>query len=169
LRANWRRGGRGHGGKRAGPIGFVEENVPSQARREARKRLTAAKAFMLNEWQRKRLLVRPSPCSYAPVGNNWKPRHARPGPRRTISPSGSRTEGRNIPSTSAWLRDEAYPRGGRTEIKRSDDRRTEAWRRASGIAPCWAGAARSPEGRSVSPPPRRSDLVMQRAATSMRS
>jgi hypothetical protein len=27
----------------------------SQARREARKRLTAAKAFMLNEWQRKRL------------------------------------------------------------------------------------------------------------------
>jgi hypothetical protein len=44
LRANWRRGGRGHGGNgwRAGPIGFVEENVTSQARREARKRLTAA-------------------------------------------------------------------------------------------------------------------------------
>jgi hypothetical protein len=33
----------------------------SQARREARMRLTAAKAFMLNEWQRKRLLVRPCP------------------------------------------------------------------------------------------------------------
>jgi hypothetical protein len=29
----------------------------SQARREARKRLTAAKAFMLNEWQRKRLIA----------------------------------------------------------------------------------------------------------------
>ena len=29
----------------------------SQARREARKRLTAAKAFMLNEWQRKRLVA----------------------------------------------------------------------------------------------------------------
>ena len=39
----------------------------SQARREARMRLTAAKAFMLNEWQRKRLLVRPCPlllCSH---------------------------------------------------------------------------------------------------------
>jgi hypothetical protein len=60
LRANWRRGGRGHGGNgwRAAPIGVVEENVTSQARREARKRLTAAKAFMLNEWQRKRLLAR---------------------------------------------------------------------------------------------------------------
>jgi hypothetical protein len=33
------------------------ENFMSQARREARKRLTAAKAFMLNEWQRKRLIV----------------------------------------------------------------------------------------------------------------
>ena len=77
-----------------------------------------------------------------PLGR--KVRHARPGPRRTISRSGSRTESRNVPSTSAWLRDEAYPRGGRTEIERTDDRRTEAWRRASGIAPCWAGAAHSP-------------------------
>jgi hypothetical protein len=101
----------------------------------------------------------PIGSSYAPIGNNWKPRHARPGPVRTISPSGSRTEGRNIPSTSAWLREEAYPRGGRTEIERPDDRRTEAWRRASGIAPCWAGAARSPKGRSVSWPGRRRGIV----------
>ena len=62
--------------------------------------------------------------------------HARPGPHRTISRSGSRTETRNVPSTSAWFRDEACPRGSGTAVERPDDRRTEAWRRASGIAPC---------------------------------
>ena len=65
-----------------------------------------------------------------------KAHHARPGPHRTISRSGPRTETRNVPSTSAWFRDEACPRGSGTEVERPDDRRTEAWRRASGIAPC---------------------------------
>jgi hypothetical protein len=78
----------------------------------------------------------PARCRYAPVGEKGKPRHARPGPHRTISRSGSRTETRNVPSTSAWLRDEACPRGSGTEVERPNDRRTEAWRRASGTAPC---------------------------------
>jgi hypothetical protein len=82
-----------------------------------------------------------------PLGR--KVRHARPGPRRTISRSGSRTESRNVPSTSAWLRDEACPRGSGTEVERPVDRRTEAWRRASGIAPCRERRRRPHEGQGL--------------------
>jgi len=77
-----------------------------------------------------------------------KARHARPGPHRTISRSGSRTETRNIPSTSAWFRDEACPRGSGTEVERPYDRRTEAWRRASGIAPCRQRRRRRTKGKT---------------------
>src|SRR3984893_11869916 len=77
-----------------------------------------------------------------------KARHARPGPHRIISRSGSRTETRNVPSTSAWFRDEACPRGSGTEVERPYDRRTEAWRRASGIAPCRQRRRRRTKGKT---------------------
>jgi hypothetical protein len=77
-----------------------------------------------------------------------KARHARPGPHRTISRSGSRTETRNVPSTSAWFRDEACPRGSGIEVERPYDRRTEAWRRASGIAPCRQRRRRRTKGKT---------------------
>jgi hypothetical protein len=91
----------------------------------------------------------PARCRYAPVGGKGKPRHARPGPHRTISRSGSRTETRNVPSTSACLRDEACPRGSGTEVERPDDRRTEAWRRASGTAPCRERRRRRTKGKGL--------------------
>ena len=77
-----------------------------------------------------------------------KARHARPEPHRTISRSGSRTETRNVSSTSAWFRDEACPRGSGTEVERPYDRRTEAWRRASGIAPCRQRRRRRTKGKT---------------------
>ena len=92
----------------------------------------------------------PARCRYAPVGEKGTP--CTTGTPPTISCSGPRTETRNVPSTSAWFRDEASPRGSGTEVERPDDRRTEAWRRASGSAPCRQRRRRRTEGQGLTRP-----------------
>ena len=106
-------------------------------------------------------LVRPCPLPRdAPMAERGRPRHARPGPCRTISRSGSRTETRNVPQARTWLRNEACPRGSGAEVERPNDRRTEAWRRASGMAPCRECRRRQHEGLADCPEEGCSEAVM---------